>query len=131
MLQQQLVSSNCINSGASLFLPASPQAPSLDEAIAIINAEQHGNGCALFTRSGAAARQFQADAEVGMMGINVPIPVPLPFFSFTGWRGSFAGDLPMYGRAGVHFYTQTKTVTAKWTLPEARARIPGLDRVGA
>ncbi|GBG00021.1 methylmalonate-semialdehyde dehydrogenase [Raphidocelis subcapitata] len=71
-----------------------------------------------------------------MVGINVPIPVPLPFFSFTGWRGSFAGDLHMYGRAGVQFFTQPKTVTAKWTMPTAGVgpaggRIPGLDRVGA
>ena len=85
-----------------------------------------------------------------MVGINVPIPVPLPFFSFTGWRGSFAGDLHMYGQAGVQFYTQPKTVTAKWAMtPTAAAavaagpstgvagagalggRIPGLDRVGA
>jgi hypothetical protein len=75
--------------------------------------------------------------QVGMVGINVPIPVPLPMFSFTGWRGSFVGDLHMYGRAGVQFYTQPKTVTAKWTAPSAvgsavaGGRMPGLDRVGA
>ena len=85
--------------------------------------------------------------DVGMVGINVPIPVPLPFmFSFTGWRGSFSGDLHMYGKAGVQFYTQPKTITSKWS-PEDVAlcassssvrpgsssggRIPGLDRVGA
>lgn len=76
-----------------------------------------------------------------MVGINVPIPVPLPMFSFTGWRGSFAGDLHMYGRAGVQFYTQPKTVTAKWSAPSGGSagaaavakggRIPGLDKVGA
>jgi hypothetical protein len=75
--------------------------------------------------------------QVGMVGINVPIPVPLPMFSFTGWRGSFVGDLHMYGRAGVQFFTQPKTVTAKWTAPSAAGsavaggRMPGLDRVGA
>lgn len=74
--------------------------------------------------------------QVGMVGINVPIPVPLPMFSFSGWRGSFVGDLHMYGRAGVQFYTQPKTVTAKWSTPHAAAalkggRMPGLDRVGA
>ncbi len=88
-------------------------------------------------RSGGAARKFQHEVQVGMVGINVPIPVPLPFFSFTGWRGSFAGDLHMYGRAGVQFYTQPKTVTAKWADDGAApvmvpgARIPGLDRVGS
>jgi malonate-semialdehyde dehydrogenase (acetylating)/methylmalonate-semialdehyde dehydrogenase len=79
--------------------------------------------------------------QVGMVGINVPIPVPLPMFSFTGWRGSFVGDLHMYGKAGVQFFTQPKTVTAKWSAPaggsasaaavQKGGRIPGLDRVGA
>ncbi|KIZ05257.1 methylmalonate-semialdehyde dehydrogenase [Monoraphidium neglectum] len=110
------------------------EAPDLDSAIALVNSNEHGNGTAIFTHSGAAARKFQHEIGVGMVGINVPIPVPLPFFSFTGWRGSFAGDLHMYGRAGVQFYTQPKTVTAKWSMP-AKAprggRIPGLDQVGA
>jgi malonate-semialdehyde dehydrogenase (acetylating)/methylmalonate-semialdehyde dehydrogenase len=97
-----------------------------------VNGNEHGNGCAIFTKSGAAARKFQHEVEVGMVGINVPIPVPLPMFSFTGWKGSFNGDLHMYGRAGVHFYTQPKTVTAKWLHDEViDGRIPGLDRVGS
>jgi len=95
------------------------EASSLDEAIAVVNGNEHGNGTAIFTRSGAAARKFQHEVEVGMVGVNVPIPVPLPFFSFTGWRGSFAGDLHMYGRAGVQFYTQPKTITAKWAAEDA------------
>lgn len=70
-----------------------------------------------------------------MVGINVPIPVPLPMFSFTGWRGSFVGDVHMYGKAGVQFYTQPKTVTAKWSTPAGgmpnKGRMPGLDKVGA
>ncbi|MEW5318280.1 MAG: hypothetical protein WDW38_009513 [Sanguina aurantia] len=108
----------------------------LDQAIAVVNANEHGNGCAIFTRSGGAARRFQNAVEVGMVGINVPIPVPLPFFSFTGWRGSFAGDLHMYGKAGVQFYTQPKTITSKWAADDAPAapsneRVPGLDKVGA
>ena len=89
-------------------------------------------------------RSVQVD--VGMVGINVPIPVPLPMFSFTGWRGSFSGDLHMYGRAGVQFYTQPKTITSKWNADDVAlcaasgakpaaapsgGRIPGLDRVGA
>eukprot|EP00899_Mesostigma_viride_P018967 jgi/Mesvir1/27071/Mv20764-RA.1 len=89
----------------------------LDEAIAFINANRYGNGCAIFTSSGAAARRFQNEISVGMVGINVPIPVPLPFFSFTGWRDSFAGDQNFYGKSGVQFYTQTKTVTALWRAP--------------
>ncbi|KAI8469036.1 MAG: Aldehyde/histidinol dehydrogenase [Monoraphidium minutum] len=110
-------------------------APDLDAAISLVNGNVHGNGTAIFTHSGAAARKFQNEIGAGMVGINVPIPVPLPFFSFTGWRGSFAGDLHMYGRAGVQFFTQPKTVTAKWSFPAAGGpmggRIPGLDRVGA
>ncbi len=71
------------------------QADTLDEAIALVNANPHGNGTAIFTKSGPAARKYQNEIEVGMVGVNVPIPVPLPFFSFTGWRGSFDGDLHM------------------------------------
>jgi len=104
----------------------------LDEAIAVTNANEHGNGTAIFTQNGIAARKFQNEIDVGMVGINVPIPVPLPFFSFTGWRASFAGDLPMYGRSMVQFYTRTKTVTASWKLPpKGAAPIPGLAGVGA
>ncbi|KAL3693462.1 hypothetical protein R1sor_007113 [Riccia sorocarpa] len=90
------------------------KAGSLDEAIQIVNNNKYGNGTAIFTQSGAAARLFQHEIDVGQVGINVPIPVPLPFFSFTGWKGSFAGDLNFYGKAGSHFYTQIKTVTASW-----------------
>ncbi|MCO5597328.1 hypothetical protein L7F22_051404 [Adiantum nelumboides] len=90
------------------------QAGSLSEAIEIVNKNRYGNGTAIFTTSGVAARAFQHDVDVGQVGINVPIPVPLPFFSFTGWRGSFAGDMNFYGKAGVQFFTQIKTVTAQW-----------------
>jgi malonate-semialdehyde dehydrogenase (acetylating)/methylmalonate-semialdehyde dehydrogenase len=86
----------------------------LDEAIALINANPYGNGTAIFTRSGAAARKFQHEIDVGQVGINVPIPVPVPFFSFTGSRGSRLGDLGPYGKEVVRFYTHTKTVTARW-----------------
>jgi len=68
----------------------------------------------IFTASGGAARKYQHEILVGQVGINVPIPVPLPFFSFTGWRGSFHGDLHAYGKQGVRFYTETKTITARW-----------------
>ena len=86
----------------------------LEEAIALVNASPYGNGTSLFTRSGGAARHFQHAVEVGQVGINVPIPVPLPFFSFTGWKGSFYGDLHAYGKQAVRFYTETKTVTSRW-----------------
>ncbi|MFC4161299.1 CoA-acylating methylmalonate-semialdehyde dehydrogenase [Chitinimonas lacunae] len=86
----------------------------LDQAIAFINANPYGNGTAIFTQSGAAARKFQNEVDVGQVGINVPIPVPVPFFSFTGSRGSRLGDLGPYGKEVVRFYTHTKTVTARW-----------------
>ncbi|HEY6611988.1 MAG TPA: CoA-acylating methylmalonate-semialdehyde dehydrogenase [Pseudomonas sp.] len=90
------------------------QAATMDEAIALINANPNGNGTAIFTRSGAAARHFQEEIDVGQVGINVPIPVPVPTFSFTGSRGSKLGDLGPYGKQVVQFYTQTKTVTQRW-----------------
>ena len=86
----------------------------LEAAIELVNASPYGNGTSLFTRSGGAARHFQHAIEVGQVGINVPIPVPLPFFSFTGWKGSFYGDLHAYGKQAVRFYTETKTVTSRW-----------------
>jgi malonate-semialdehyde dehydrogenase (acetylating)/methylmalonate-semialdehyde dehydrogenase len=89
-------------------------AATLDEAIALINANPNGNGTAIFTRSGAAARHFQEEIDVGQVGINVPIPVPVPIFSFSGSRASKLGDLGPYGKQVVQFYTQTKTVTQRW-----------------
>ncbi len=90
------------------------EAATLDEAIALVNANANGNGTAIFTQSGAAARRFEEDIDVGQVGINVPIPVPVPMFSFTGSRASKLGDLGPYGKQVVLFYTQTKTVTARW-----------------
>jgi malonate-semialdehyde dehydrogenase (acetylating)/methylmalonate-semialdehyde dehydrogenase len=89
-------------------------ADTLDGAIDFINSNPNGNGTAIFTQSGAAARKFQDDIDVGQVGINVPIPVPVPLFSFTGSRASKLGDLGPYGKQVVMFYTQTKTVTARW-----------------
>ncbi|MEZ8826058.1 CoA-acylating methylmalonate-semialdehyde dehydrogenase [Vibrio amylolyticus] len=86
----------------------------LQQAIELVNSNPYGNGTSIFTASGGAARQYQHEIEVGQVGINVPIPVPLPFFSFTGWKGSFYGDLHAYGKQAVRFYTETKTVTARW-----------------
>ena len=95
------------------------RADSLDEAIELLNANPHGNGTAIFTQSGAAAHKFQQDVQVGQIGINLPIPVPLPMFSFSGSRASKLGDLGPYGKQAVQFYTQTKTVTARWFDDEA------------
>ncbi|CAM9133302.1 unnamed protein product, partial [Heterosigma akashiwo] len=89
-------------------------ADSLDEALDIIEKNPYGNGCALFTSSGAAARKFQREVACGQVGINVPIPVPLPMFSFTGNKASIRGDINFYGRQGINFYTQIKTITSNW-----------------
>jgi len=94
-------------------------ADTLDDAIDIINNNQYGNGTALFTNSGPSARKFTNEVDAGQIGINVPIPVPLPMFSFTGSRGSFRGDLNFYGKAGIQFYSQWKTVTSLWRESDA------------
>jgi malonate-semialdehyde dehydrogenase (acetylating) / methylmalonate-semialdehyde dehydrogenase len=86
----------------------------LDDAIALVNASPYGNGTGIFTQSGAVARKFQNEIDVGQVGINVPVPVPVPYFSFTGSRGSKLGDLGPYGKQVIQFYTQTKTVTERW-----------------
>ena len=100
---------------------ATMEAKTLDDAIAVANANPYGNGAAIFTSSGAHARKFRNRIESGQVGINIPIPVALPFFSFTGWKGSFCGDLHAYGKQGVLFYTETKTVTSRWPEKSARA----------
>lgn len=94
-------------------------ADTLDEAISLINRNRYGNGTAIFTNSGASARKFTQEVDVGQIGVNVPIPVPLPMFSFTGSRGSFRGDQNFYGKAGIQFYTQWKTVTTLWRADDA------------
>ncbi len=96
---------------------------SLTDAIALVNANPYANGAAIFTRSGFAARRFQQDAEIGMIGVNVPIPVPMAFFSFGGWRGSLFGDLNVHGLDGVRFYTRMKTLTTRW--PDDGSAAPG------
>jgi malonate-semialdehyde dehydrogenase (acetylating)/methylmalonate-semialdehyde dehydrogenase len=88
-----------------------------EDAVALINANQYGNGVALFTRDGGAARQFEFDVEVGMVGINVPIPVPVGAFSFGGWKNSLFGDSHIYGPESFHFYTRSKVVTSRWPDP--------------
>jgi malonate-semialdehyde dehydrogenase (acetylating) / methylmalonate-semialdehyde dehydrogenase len=93
------------------------RADSYDDAVRLVNDNPYGNGVALFTRDGGAARRFQHEAEVGMVGVNVPIPVPVAYYSFGGWKGSLFGDTHMYGPEGIHFYTRTKVVTSRWPDP--------------
>jgi malonate-semialdehyde dehydrogenase (acetylating) / methylmalonate-semialdehyde dehydrogenase len=88
-----------------------------DEAVALVNDNEYGNGTAIFTRDGGAARQFQFEVQAGMVGINVPIPVPVAYSSFGGWKHSLFGDLHMYGPEGIQFYTRAKIVTQRWPDP--------------
>ena len=90
---------------------------SYDEALGLVNDNPYGNGTAIFTRDGGAARAFQFDAQAGMVGVNVPIPVPVGYYSFGGWKDSLFGDSHMYGPEGVNFYTKGKVVTARWPDP--------------
>jgi malonate-semialdehyde dehydrogenase (acetylating)/methylmalonate-semialdehyde dehydrogenase len=90
----------------------------VDEAIALINANPYGNGTAIFTNSGEAARRFQRGVHVGMIGINVPVPVPMAYYSFGGWKDSLFGDKHVHGPEGVGFYTRAKVVTARWPRSE-------------
>ena len=99
-----------------------------EEAVELINRHQYGNGTAIFTRDGGAARQFQFDIQVGMVGINVQIPVPVAYYSFGGWKASLFGDANMYGPAGVDFYTRTKTVTSRWPDPSTSSVDLGFPR---
>jgi len=95
------------------------RAGSLDEALGLVNANPYGNGTALFTHDGRAARRFQNEVEVGMVGLNVPIPVPVGYYSFGGWKDSLFGDSHAYGPEGFHFFTRTKVVTSRWPGPPA------------
>ena len=90
---------------------------SYDEGLELINANKYGNGTAIFTNDGGAARRFQNEVEVGMVGINVPIPVPMAYFSFGGWKSSLFGDSHAHGMEGVHFFTRGKVVTSRWLDP--------------
>jgi malonate-semialdehyde dehydrogenase (acetylating)/methylmalonate-semialdehyde dehydrogenase len=90
------------------------RANSFDEAVELPSAHQYGNGVAIFTRNGHAAREFAARVNVGMVGINVPIPVPVSYHSFGGWKRSGFGDHNQYGTEGVRFWTKVKTVTQRW-----------------
>jgi malonate-semialdehyde dehydrogenase (acetylating)/methylmalonate-semialdehyde dehydrogenase len=91
--------------------------PTYAAAVELVNANRYGNGTALFTRDGGAARRFQFECEVGMVGINVPVPVPVAYYSFGGWKDSLFGDTHMYGPDGIRFYTRTKVITSRWPDP--------------
>ena len=93
------------------------RASSYEQAVEVINANPYGNGTAIFTNDGGAARRFTHEVEVGMVGINVPIPVPMAFYSFGGWKSSLFGDTHVHGTEGVHFYTKGKAVTTRWLDP--------------
>jgi malonate-semialdehyde dehydrogenase (acetylating)/methylmalonate-semialdehyde dehydrogenase len=100
------------------------RADSVDEAIALVNANPYGNGTAIFTSSGEAARRFQREVQVGMIGINVPIPVPMAYYSFGGWKDSLFGDKHVHGPEGVSFYTRAKVVTSRWPQVAASLHFP-------
>ena len=91
--------------------------PSYEEGLRLINENEYGNGTAIFTRDGGAARQFQFECQVGMVGVNVPIPVPVAYYSFGGWKASLFGDTHMYGPDGIKFYTRSKVITSRWPDP--------------
>jgi len=96
---------------------------SFDEAVALINSGEFGNGTAIFTNDGGAARRFQSEVQVGMIGINVPIPVPVAYHSFGGWKNSLFGDAKAYGVHGFDFFTREKAVTARWLDPATHGGI--------
>jgi malonate-semialdehyde dehydrogenase (acetylating)/methylmalonate-semialdehyde dehydrogenase len=93
------------------------RADTYDEALDLVNANPYGNGTAIFTNDGGAARRFQNEVEVGMVGINVPIPVPMAYYSFGGWKSSLFGDTHAHGTEGFHFYTRGKVITTRWLDP--------------
>jgi malonate-semialdehyde dehydrogenase (acetylating)/methylmalonate-semialdehyde dehydrogenase len=97
----------------------------LEEAIELVNRNPYANGTAIFTESGGAARRFENEVQVGMVGVNVPIPVPVAFYSFGGWKNSLFGDLHVHGTEGVKFYTRTKVITTRW--PHQDTPAPGLN----
>ncbi|KAM4690965.1 methylmalonate-semialdehyde/malonate-semialdehyde dehydrogenase [acylating], mitochondrial [Rhinophrynus dorsalis] len=102
------------------------EAETLDDAIQIVNKNPYGNGTAIFTTNGATARKYTHLVDVGQVGVNVPIPVPLPMFSFTGSRASFRGDTNFYGKQGIQFYTQIKTVTSQWKEEDSTLTSPAV-----
>jgi malonate-semialdehyde dehydrogenase (acetylating)/methylmalonate-semialdehyde dehydrogenase len=103
--------------------------PTYADAVKLVNDNPYGNGTAIFTRDGGAARQFQFECNAGMVGVNVPIPVPVAYYSFGGWKASLFGDTHMYGPDGIHFYTRTKVVTERWPDPSTSTVDLGFPQV--
>ena len=99
-------------------LPVQLQVETFEDAVELSNRNKYGNGCAVFTGNGYAARKYVNEIEAGQVGVNLPIPVPLPMFSFTGNKASIRGDLNFYGKSGMQFFTQWKTVTSNWRPPK-------------
>ena len=97
----------------------------MSEAIKIVNDNEFGNGCCIFTSNGESARNFSQNAQIGMVGVNIPLPVPSSYHSFGGWKNSLFGDLSIYGPDGVRFYTQRKTITQRW--PNSSSKSGGID----
>ncbi len=93
------------------------RADTYQEALDLVNANPYGNGIAIFTSNGGAAREFEVDVQVGMIGVNVPIPVPMAYYSFGGWKASLFGDTHAHGIEGMHFFTRGKVVTSRWAGP--------------
>jgi malonate-semialdehyde dehydrogenase (acetylating) / methylmalonate-semialdehyde dehydrogenase len=104
------------------------RAETYDDAVRLVNENPYGNGVAIFTRDGGAARRFQFEVEAGMVGVNVPIPVPVAYYSFGGWKSSLFGDAHMYGPEGVQFYTRGKVVTSRWPDPSTSSVDLGFPR---
>jgi malonate-semialdehyde dehydrogenase (acetylating)/methylmalonate-semialdehyde dehydrogenase len=104
------------------------RADTYDAALAVVNTNPYGNGAAIFTRDGGAARRFQSEVAAGMVGVNVPIPVPVAAYSFGGWKNSLFGDAHMYGPDGIHFYTRAKVVTSRWPDPASSTVDLGFPR---
>src|SRR4051812_23326461 len=100
-----------------------------EQALTLVNDNPYGNGCAIFTRDGGAARRFQYDVVCGMVGVNVPVPVPVAYYSFGGWKSSLFGDLHMYGPEGIQFYTRSKVVTSRWPDPATSTVDLGFPKV--
>ncbi len=105
------------------------RAKTYDEAVDLVNKSPYANGVAIFTNDGGAARRFQSEIQVGMVGINVPIPVPMAYFSFGGWKDSLFGDAHVHGMEGVKFYTRAKVITSRWPAPELRGKNLGFPTV--
>ena len=104
------------------------RAGTYDDAVKLVNENPYGNGTAIFTRDGGVARQFQFDAQAGMVGVNVPIPVPVAYYSFGGWKASLFGDRHIYGPEGIDFYTRGKVVTSRWPDPATARSTSGSRR---